>query len=522
MGGVAALPIRVSDMTLLSINGLDKSFAGARALGGASLAVRAGEVHALMGENGAGKSTLIKVLAGVVKPDAGTVAIDGTPVFIASPADALRLGLRFIHQELSVVPHLSVAENIFLGRDYPRRWGVMIDWDGLNRRASAVLAGLGVDHIPPERKMARLTVGDQMLVKIAAAVQDASIDGGAPARLYVIDEPTAALSAEESQRLFAVIRRLRAAGAGIIYVSHRLDEVMELADRLTVLRDGATVATRDIAGLQKLEVIELMIGRRFAEGYPPRLAPVSSEVALSVEGLSTAYLQDVTFEVRKGEILGLAGLEGAGQSEVIRAIVGADGGHQGAISLAGRPVRIEEPVSAWAKGLAFLPRERRREGLVSSASIAGNVSLPHLDDLVRFGLVLDRAAEARQAVDLGGKVKLKSKGPRQKVRELSGGNQQKVVFARAIAGEPQVLLLDEPTRGVDVGARYDIHALLRELTAEGKAVVLASSDLPELVYMADRILVFRDGKVATTVSTEGLDQAGLAALCFGTPTAPSA
>ena len=259
MGGVAALPIRVSDMTLLSINGLDKSFAGARALGGASLAVRAGEVHALMGENGAGKSTLIKVLAGVVKPDAGTVAIDDTPVSIASPADALRLGLRFIHQELSVVPHLSVAENIFLGRDYPRRWGVMIDWDGLNRRASAVLAGLGVDHIPPERKMARLTVGDQMLVKIAAAVQDASIDGGAPARLYVMDEPTAALSAEESQRLFAVIRRLRAAGAGIIYVSHRLDEVMELADRLTVLRDGATVATRDIAGLQKLEVIELWI-----------------------------------------------------------------------------------------------------------------------------------------------------------------------------------------------------------------------------------------------------------------------
>ena len=203
------------------------------------------------------------------------------------------------------MPHLSVAENIFLGRDYPRRWRFMIDWDGLNRAAAAVLAGLGVSHINPARKMARFSVGDQMLVKIAAAFQDASIEGGVPARLYVMDEPTAALSAEESQRLFAVIRRLRAAGAGIIYVSHRLDEVMELADRLTVLRDGATVATRDIAGLPKLEVIELMIGRRFAEGYPPRLAPVSDEVALGVHRLSTAYLQDVSFEVHKGEILGL-------------------------------------------------------------------------------------------------------------------------------------------------------------------------------------------------------------------------
>jgi len=499
-------------MTLLSIRGLDKSFAGARALAGAALEVRAGEVHALMGENGAGKSTLIKVLAGVVKPDAGVIEMAGTPVAIATPADALNLGLRFIHQELSVVPHLSVAENIFLGRDYPRRWGLMIDWDGLNNAAAAVLSGLGVDHIRPGRKMARLTVGDQMLVKIAAAFGDA---GRAAARLYVMDEPTAALSAEESRRLFAVIRRLRAEGAGIIYVSHRLDEVMELADRLTVLRDGATVATREVASLDKREVIELMIGRSLAEGYPPRLAPIAEDVALKVEHLSTDTLDGVSFEVRKGEILGLAGLEGAGQSEAIRAIAGADGGHDGAVSLAGKPVKIHEPVSAWAKGLAFLPRERQQEGLVASASIAGNVSLPHLDDLLRFGLVLDRQAESTRAVELGRQVKLKASGPRQKVRELSGGNQQKVVFARAIAGDPDVLLLDEPTRGVDVGARYDIHTLLRQLTAEGKAVVLASSDLPELVYMADRVVVFRGGKVAATVATAGLDETALAALCFG-------
>jgi len=505
-------------MTLLSVHDLDKSFAGARALAKASLDVRAGEVHALMGENGAGKSTLIKVLAGVVHTDAGVIEIDGAPVSIDTPADAIRLGFRFIHQELSVVPHLSVAENIFLGQDYPRRWGFMIDWDGLNRAAAEVLAGLGIEHIRPFTKMARLTVGDQMLVKIASAFQDV---GRAPARLYVMDEPTAALSAEESQRLFAVIRRLREQGAGIIYVSHRLDEVMELADRLTVLRDGTTVAVRDIAGLKKLEVIELMIGRSLVEGYPPRLAPVGDAVALSVDHLSTDFLDDVSFFVREGEILGLAGLEGSGQSEVIRAIVGADGGHDGAISLSGKPVKIDEPVSAWSKGLAFLPRERRKEGLVASASIAGNVSLPHLDSFLRFGLVLDRKAEAERAVELGAEVKLKAKGPRQKVRELSGGNQQKVVFARAIAGEPEVLLLDEPTRGVDVGARYDIHALLRELTAKGKAVVLASSDLPELVYMADRIVVFRAGRIATTVSTEGLDQASLSALCFNAPAAPT-
>lgn len=505
-------------MTLLSVRDLEKSFAGARALAGASLEVRAGEVQALMGENGAGKSTLIKALAGVVHPDAGVIEIDGAAVGIGSPAEALALGLRFIHQELSVVPHLSVAENIFLGQPYPRRFGFMIDWDGLNRAAAEVLAGLGVDHIAAWRKMARLSVGDQMLVKIASAFQDV---GRAPARLYVMDEPTAALSAEESQRLFTVIRRLRDRGAGIIYVSHRLDEVMELADRVTVLRDGATVAVREIKGLKKLEVIELMIGRSLVESYPPRLQPVSGEVALSVEHLSTDRLRDVSFFVRKGEILGLAGLEGAGQSEVIRAIVGADGGHDGAVSLSGKPVKIDEPVSAWEKGFAFLPRERRKEGLVASASIAGNVSLPHLDSLVRFGLVLDRAAEAEQAERLGAEVKLKAKGPRQKVRELSGGNQQKVVFARAMAGDPDVLLLDEPTRGVDVGARYDIHALLRELTAKSKAVLLASSDLPELVYMADRVVVFRDGEVASIVSTEGLDQAGLAALCFNAPAAPT-
>jgi ABC-type sugar transport system ATPase subunit len=499
---------------LLDIRHLAKAYAGVPALKDASLTVTRGEVHALMGENGAGKSTLIRILAGATTADSGDIVLDGQPVTIGHPSQSARLGLRFIHQELSIIPELSVAENLFLGRPYPRRLGILADWRALNRRAAEALGALDITTIDPGRKMARLAVGDQMLVKIAAAFLD---DSGAAARLYVMDEPTAALTSEESDRLFRVIGNLRAGGAGIIYVSHRMDEVMRIADRVTVLRDGETVATRAIADCGKASIIEMMTGRTLADAYPARRAVARPEIVLKVSGLGSAAVGDIGFELHAGEILGVSGLAGAGQSELLRLLIGAETMTGGSIELKGRRLGPGDAAARWREGFAYVPRERRREGLLPRASVADNTVLSHLSALSRAGLFRNRRRELARSSEVAERVKLKSVGPRQSVLQLSGGNQQKVVFARAVLGAPHVLLLDEPTRGVDVGAKFDIHSLLRELAAGGVAIVLASSDLPELIGMADRILVMREGRQAAIVPAAGLTQAQLLTLSFGEP-----
>jgi ABC-type sugar transport system ATPase subunit len=499
---------------LLDIRHLSKAYAGVPALKDASLSVGRGEVHALMGENGAGKSTLIRILAGATTPDGGEILLDGTAVTIGHPSQSARLGLRFIHQELSIIPELSVAENLFLGRPYPRRLGILADWRALNRRAVEALKALDITTIDPSQKMARLAVGDQMLVKIAAAFLD---QGGEAARLYVMDEPTAALTSEESERLFKVIGNLRGGGRGIVYVSHRMDEVMRIADRVTVLRDGETVATKAIGDCSKASIIEMMTGRTLAEAYPARQAAALPEVVLKVSGLNSPVVKDIGFTLRAGEILGISGLAGAGQSELLRLLIGADKASGGDIELRGRRLKAGDAATRWRDGFAYVPRERRREGLMPRASVADNTVLSHLRSLSRAGLFRNRRQELAKSGELARRVKLKAVGPRQPVLQLSGGNQQKVVFARAVLGAPYVLLLDEPTRGVDVGAKSDIHSLLRELAASGVAILLASSDLPELIGMADRILVMREGRQAAIVSAEGLTQAALLTLSFGEP-----
>jgi ABC-type sugar transport system ATPase subunit len=497
---------------LIDIRRLAKAYAGVPALKDASLSVAPGEVHALMGENGAGKSTLIRILAGATTPDGGEIVLDGEAVSIGHPSQAARLGLRFIHQELSIVPELSVAENLFLGKPYPRRLGILADWRALNRRAAEALEALGITTIGPGRKMARLPVGDQMLVKIAAAFLD---EGGEAARLYVMDEPTAALTSEESERLFKVIGNLRAGGRGIIYVSHRMDEVMRIADRVTVLRDGETVATKPIADCSKADIIEMMTGRTLAEAYPARHGAAQPEIVLKVSDLTSENVKDIGFELHAGEILGVSGLAGAGQSELLRLLIGVDKTTGGSIELRGRRLKQGDAATRWREGFAYVPRERRREGLLPRASVADNTVLAHLRALSRAGLFRNRRRELARSGDLARRVKLRAVGPRQPVLQLSGGNQQKVVFARAVLGAPHVLLLDEPTRGVDVGAKFDIHSLLRELAASGVAIVLASSDLPELIGMADRILVMREGRQAKIVPADGLTQAALLTLSFG-------
>lgn len=502
-------------MTLLSLKDVTKAYGGVPALKGVDLDIAPGEIHALMGENGAGKSTLIKILAGVVAPDQASITLDGTPIQIASPAQAHRLGFRFIHQEFNVVPALSVAENIFMGRHYPRRGGLFIDWRELNLAARQTLLKLGIDHIDPAQSLGSLSLGDQMLVRISSAFIS---DDGRPARLYVLDEPTAALNRSESERLFAVLRELRADGASVLYVSHRLDEVMDICDMATVMRDGRSIDTGKIADITHDDLVNLMIGRKVEEAYPPVLAAPRAETVLSVEDLATRGGGTMSFEVRAGEVLGIAGLANAGQRQLLRTLFGDLPSAGGTMILAGQTFRPRSPADAWRAGIGYIPRERRSEGLITSRPIFENTTLPHLAAQSRWGVWLTPAREKRFAAEQGERVRLKSSGPGQRVRELSGGNQQKVVFAKALAGNPRLLLLDEPTRGVDVGAKFDIYSIVRAMAAQGLGVILVSSDLPELIGMADRIAVMRHGAIAEIVDAAGLDEERLLNLCYGRAT----
>ncbi|MET3896570.1 ribose transport system ATP-binding protein [Devosia sp. UYZn731] len=499
-------------MTLLSLKDVTKAYGGVPALKGVDLSVAPGEIHALMGENGAGKSTLIKILAGVVAPDHADIRIDGQPVEIGSPRQAHRLGFRFIHQEFNVVPALSVAENIFMGRQYPTRGGLFVDWRKLNQAARDTLQKLGITHIDPSRPLGSLSLGDQMLVRISSAFIG---DDGAPARLYVLDEPTAALNRGESERLFTVLRELRASGASVLYVSHRLDEVMAICDMATVVRDGRSIDTRRIADITHDDLVTLMIGRRVEEAYPPAIAAPRAETVLAAQDLGIRGGRNVSFQVRAGEVLGIAGIANAGQRNLLRTLFGDLAATGGAMTLAGQPYRPRSPADAWRAGLGYIPRERRSEGLVLSRPIFENTTLPHLAAQSRWRTWLTPPREKRAASEQGELVRLKASGPGQRVRELSGGNQQKVVFAKALLGKPRLLLLDEPTRGVDVGAKFDIYSIIRDMAAGGMGVVLVSSDLPELIGMADRIAVMRDGAITDIVAAAGLNEERLLNLCYG-------
>lgn len=502
-------------MTLLTLKNVTKAYGGVPALRGVDLVVAPGEIHALMGENGAGKSTLIKILAGVIQPDTADIGIDGSAVDIGSPRRAHRLGLRFIHQEFNVVPALSVAENIFIGRHYPVRAGVFVDWRKLNIIARDALNRLGITHIDPARTLGSLSRGDQMLVRISSAFIG---EGGAPGRLYVLDEPTAALNRGEADRLFAVLGELRATGASVLYVSHRLDEVMAICDMATVLRDGRSIDTGKIADITHDALVAMMIGRTVAEAYPAPLAPPRGEPVLSATDLSFRGGKRLSFDVRLGEVLGVAGIANAGQRNLLRILFGDLKRAGGSMTLAGERYRPRSPADAWRAGVGYVPRERRSEGLVISRPIFENTTLPHLASLSRWRSWLTPRRERRVSAEQGDKVRLKAAGPGQLVRELSGGNQQKVVFAKALLGKPRLLLLDEPTRGVDVGAKFDIYQIIRDMTARGMGVILVSSDLPELLGMADRIAVMRDGAIADIVSTKGLTEEHLLNLCYGRAT----
>ncbi len=487
------------NLTLLDIS---KTYGETPALSDVTLTLTGGRVHALMGENGAGKSTLIKLLAGVVSADSLTVCKDGKEFPLSNAQDAFDAGFRFIHQELNIVPQVSVAENILLGRRYPRRFGVAVDWTRVRHSAQQALDFLGATHIDVKALAGSLPAGDKMLIRIAAALV---ADNDAKADLYVFDEPTAALTNVEAEMIFRVIHTLKCSGAAVLYVSHRMDEVLRVCDDVTVLRDGRLVSTGTVAATNRSEIIRAMTGRGIRNAYPERDASFTDVSVVKVKNVSTATLSALDFELCEGEILGVSGLAESGQSELLRLFMGLEP------LLAGEAIFHEDclpdsPFEAWARGVAYLPRERRSESLMLNMPIRSNVVLPHLGD---YGFSSNKREETHQTHRLARKVGLKYLGVEQAVGQLSGGNQQKVVFARALYGKPRLLLLDEPTRGVDVGAKYDIYQLVRNLSAQGCTVILTSTDLPEVLGMCDRILVLQEGRQAHLLERGNLSSADL-------------
>ena len=488
------------DTPLLRVEGLVKRFPGVVALGGVSFDLLPGQVHVLPGENGPGKSTLIKCLAGVHQPDEGVITVDGDPVVLHTTADAEKLGIATIHQEFNLVTELSVAENVMLGRQ-PRVAGIIKKAE-MNKTASATLAKVGL-HLDPRTPVSSLGVARQQLVEIAKAL---SLD----ARILIMDEPTAALTDDEVDRLLSLMDELRAQGVALIFISHHLDEIRRIGDRVTILRDGESVTTVP-ASTETDELVRLMVGRSIDAQYP-RVRGEVGETLLKVEGLSRkGSFDDISFEVRAGEVVGLAGLVGAGRTEVLRAVFGADRFDRGTITVGGRSRSHSGVERGIAQGLGLVPEDRKQQGLVLGASVADNLGLVKLKDASKGGIVnRGKLADlARRAID---SLRIRTPSAKATVRNLSGGNQQKVVMGKWLLADPTVLLLDEPTRGVDVGAKVEIYNLINDMTQSGRGVLMASSDLPEVIGICDRILVMAQGRIVGELTHEQATQDAVMAL----------
>nr|WP_245398699.1 sugar ABC transporter ATP-binding protein [Oceaniglobus trochenteri] len=490
------------------MRGITKTFPGVKALSDVNFQVDYGRVHAIVGENGAGKSTLMKILSGIYLPTSGTTEIAGTEVRMRKPADAQRHGIRMVHQELNLAPDLSVAENVYLGR-MPRRLG-LANRAAMISGARAILSEIGAT-IDPAARLGDLSISQQQLVEIAKAY-------AASPRIIVLDEPTSSLSEHEAAALFRILGKMKAAGIAIIYISHRLKEVLDIADDVTILRDGAMIETRPAEGITAAEMIRLMVGREVANVFPKVQSEIGAPV-MKVTGLGDGdSFDNVSFDVRAGEILGLTGLVGAGRTEVAKAIFGLLPVAKGTLEINGKAVTITSPAAAVEAGIVYVPEDRKGEGIVPAMSVRENISLPVLKHLSRLGYVslkADKALAAKYAADLG----IAPPDPERRINLLSGGNQQKAVLSKWLAANPSVLILDEPTRGVDVGAKAEIHRIIGELVAQGMAVVMISSELPEVLGVCDRVVVMRDGHASPPLDRAELSEERIMALATGEETA---
>jgi ribose transport system ATP-binding protein len=480
----------------LTMKGISKSFGPVRVLDGIDFSVAGGEIHALIGENGAGKSTLMKILSGAHSPDSGSIVIDGEAVSIRSTREAEALGIAIIHQELNIIPQLSVMDNLFLGRE-PNHFGV-IERRRQHREAAGWLSKVGAAQIDVNRTAGTLSIGLQQLVEIARAL---SLN----ARVLIMDEPTASLTDREIGTLFGIMTDLKSRGVGIVYVSHRMEEIFKICDKVSVLRDGHFVGERAVAETGFDEVVKMMVGRELKERFPKRDIPVGP-VRLRVDHLTDrGHITDIQFEVRSGEVLGVAGLIGAGRSRILNTLFGVNRKSSGEVVLDGVPLSIGSPADAIAAGLGFVTEDRKGQGLVLGLSLRENATLVHLGKYARIGII-DRKAEDAAVKELMQELQIRARDAELEVRALSGGNQQKVVFAKWLAEPPKVLLLDEPTRGVDVGGKAEIYHTINRLAAAGTAIVMVSSELPEVLAMSDRILVMREGRQTAIFDAKSTNQ----------------
>ena len=473
---------------LLEMKGIGKTFPGVKALEGVNLTVREGQVHALLGENGAGKSTLIKILSGAYSKDEGEIFFEGQPVEIKSPQDAQALGISTIYQEFNLAPHLTIAENIFLGH-LPKK-GPLVDWGAAKARSQEILDSLGVT-LSVDTPTSALSVAEQQLVEIAKALNRKT-------RILIMDEPSAVLGEKDLENLFRVVRTLQASGIGIIYISHRLKEIFELADEVTVLKDGRYVATRNVADVQMDDLVRLMIGRDLQDVYPKRTAE-AGEVVLEVKNVSLSKLvHDVSFTLHAGEIVGFAGITGSGRTEVARAIFGADP-YSGDMALFGQPYKARSPGDAIQHGVALITEDRKRQGLLLKQNVTINTTVSGLKRLCRFGLIRlrDEVNLVKQMIQ---QLSIKTPGPNFMVINMSGGNQQKVILARWLSVGTRVFIMDEPTRGIDVGSKSEIYQIMADLAAKGVGIIMISSELPEVLGMSDRIMVMRQGTIVKELS----------------------
>ena len=489
----------------IEMRGIDKAFGSNQVLKNAGFVLKDGEVHALMGENGAGKSTLMKILTGVYTRDAGTVLVDGKEVVYKNPQEAEKAGIVFIYQELNVLFDLTVEENLFMGKEITKGFGIC-DRKAMRAKAQEVMDKMGV-KIPVNAVMSDLSVGQQQMVEICKALM-------ADAKVIIMDEPTAALTASETRGLFEVINSLRKKGVSIVYISHRMEEIFELCDRITVLRDGEYVGTENIAEIDLDHVVQMMIGRTIGERFPKRESHIGAEV-LRVEGLTSGKLfKDVSFDVKAGEVLGVSGLMGAGRTEIMQAIFGNLPVESGKIFIDGKEIKIKNPRHAIANGIGFITEDRKVEGLLLEKSIAENIHIANLGK-VSNGFVLNREKQmslAKKGID---EFKVRCFGPHHECGNLSGGNQQKIVLAKWVYTDPKILILDEPTRGVDIGAKKEIYNIINQMAADGVAVIMVSSELPEVLGMSDRIAVVHEGKITGILDAAEADQAKVMTLATG-------
>lgn len=488
----------------IDMRGISKSFGNNKVLEKIDLSIASGQVHALMGENGAGKSTLMNILTGLFPASHGDIIIDGKEMSFSNPQEAEEFGISFIHQEMNTWPEMTVLENLFLGREVKTPLG-LLDQKAMAKKAKAAFERLGVS-IPLQCPIGDLSVGQQQMIEIAKSLLS-------KVSLLIMDEPTAALTDRETENLFRVIKGLKEEGVGIIYISHRMEEIFKITDLVTVMRDGIVVDTKKTSETTPYELVKKMVGRELEDFYPEKKASIG-DIAFEVENLTGSAFQDVSFKVRKGEILGFSGLMGAGRTELMRSIFGLDKVKSGKIKLNGQALSISNPAQAIAQGIGFLTEDRKAEGLILDFSIKDNMTLPSTKDFVKHGLFDEKTSTTfvQQLID---RLRIKSGTPKMTVGQLSGGNQQKVVLAKWIGIAPKVLILDEPTRGVDVGAKREIYQLIDELAERGVPIILVSSDLPEILGVSDRIMVMHEGRIAGELSREEASQESVMQLATG-------